>query len=113
MCSADSVEYMKTCLHYGNCSRSRSSRAVGMGEGPSPEAKQPEVTEATLEPSIPILVIACNRPDYVVQTLESLLRSAHVHTCIDRVQVHPHTGTGAIVCNGVLVHVGGRTSAPV
>ncbi len=110
MCSADSVEYMKTCLHYGNCSQSRSSRAVGMGEGPSPEAKQPEGTEATLEPSIPILVIACNRPDYVVQTLESLLRSVHAHAWTGTA----HTpGTGAIACNGVLVHVGGRTLAPV
>lgn len=76
----DSVHYVKNCVQFGNCSLGRSARQVEGDPPPNSPSLEARGIEATLEPSIPILVIACNRPDYVVQTLDSLLRSADTHT---------------------------------
>jgi alpha-1,3-mannosyl-glycoprotein beta-1,2-N-acetylglucosaminyltransferase len=54
------------CLRFDNCSQ-RAERAVSTStKGTTPPA--------TIEPPMAVLVIACNREDYVRRTLDSLLR---------------------------------------
>ncbi len=74
-------------MQYGNCSGSRVTR--GIEDGTPTEVIPGRSAAATLEPSIPVLVIACNRPDYIVQTLDSLLRSA-ICTFIHIIYIHIH-----------------------
>lgn len=41
---------------------------------PARSEREVESDPATLEPSIPVLVITCNRADYLIKTLDSLLK---------------------------------------
>ena len=60
------------CLRYDNCS-------VRTATGSSPVTRV--TVPATIEPSVAILVIACNRPSYVSRTLDSLLKCVGVWPC--------------------------------
>lgn len=63
----DSLEELRLCTKHGNCSQPDQ-------ELPSLPQPRPARSMATLEPSIAVLVIACNRPTHVTRTLDALFR---------------------------------------
>ena len=61
---------IQECLRSDNCSEKKNR----------PTRSAVTTQPATIEPSVAVLVIACNRDTYIRRTLDSLLKLVHLHS---------------------------------
>ena len=71
LCPAVLIQQVHLCLRFDNCSQ-RAERGTAM-------STSVPTAPATIEPSVPVLVIACNRDKYIHRTLDALLKSVALH----------------------------------